>query len=108
MSRPSSAASQAPARSASRWPRLWGPSLGLLLIFLIGLFCYRLWVVQSSGISLFFDEAQYWDWAQDLSWGYYSKPPMIAGLIWLSTQKKPSHSSGRPPMSSPLTLSAAR
>ncbi len=86
MSRPSSAASQAPARSASRWPRLWGPSLGLLLVFLIGLFCYRLWVVQSSGISLFFDEAQYWDWAQDLSWGYYSKPPMIAGLIWLSTQ----------------------
>lgn len=86
MSRPSSAASQPSARGVTRWPSLWTPSLGLLLIFLIGLFCYRLWVVQYSGISLFFDEAQYWDWAQDLSWGYYSKPPMIAGLIWLSTQ----------------------
>ena len=72
-------------RPASRWPRLWGPYLGLLLVFLAVLFVYRVAVVQFSGISLFFDEAQYWDWAQNLSWGYYSKPPMIAGLIWLST-----------------------
>jgi 4-amino-4-deoxy-L-arabinose transferase-like glycosyltransferase len=41
--------------------------------------------VQYSGISLFFDEAQYWDWSQHLQWGYYSKPPMIAFLIKLST-----------------------
>lgn len=27
------------------------------------------------------DEAQYWDWSRQLSIGYYSKPPMIAGLI---------------------------
>lgn len=80
------ASSQAPLRAAPRWPRLWDTSLALLLAFMATLFIYRVWVVQSSGISLFFDEAQYWDWAQDLSWGYYSKPPMIAGLIWLSTQ----------------------
>lgn len=86
MSLSTPASSQRPSRPASRWPRLWGPSLALLLAFLAALFLYRVWVVQSSGISLFFDEAQYWDWAQDLSWGYYSKPPMIAGLIWLSTQ----------------------
>ncbi|MDE2400745.1 MAG: glycosyltransferase family 39 protein [Burkholderiales bacterium] len=46
---------------------------------------YRLWVVYHSGISLFFDEAQYWDWSRHLSWGYFSKPPLIAGLIGLST-----------------------
>ena len=86
MSRSTLTSSPRPSRPASRWPRLWGPSLGLLLAFLVALFLYRVWVVQFSGISLFFDEAQYWDWAQDLSWGYYSKPPMIAGLIWLSTQ----------------------
>lgn len=27
------------------------------------------------------DEAQYWVWAQDLSFGYYSKPPVVAWLI---------------------------
>lgn len=86
MSRSTPVSSQRPSRAASRWPRLWSPSLALLLAFLAALFLYRVWVVQFSGISLFFDEAQYWDWAQDLSWGYYSKPPMIAGLIWLSTQ----------------------
>lgn len=71
--------------TAQRWPRIWGPRLWKLLAFIGLLFIYRLWVVKHSGMSLFFDEAQYWDWAQNLSWGYFSKPPMIAGLIWLST-----------------------
>ncbi len=31
------------------------------------------------------DEAQYWFWSRELAWGYYSKPPMIAWLIGLST-----------------------
>ncbi len=31
------------------------------------------------------DEAQYWFWGQDLDWGYYSKPPMIAWVIALPT-----------------------
>jgi 4-amino-4-deoxy-L-arabinose transferase-like glycosyltransferase len=56
-----------------------------LLALTIVLFAYRLWFVQHSGISLFFDEAQYWDWSKHLAWGYFSKPPLIAGLIWLST-----------------------
>ena len=45
----------------------------------------RSWFVASGQLDLAQDEAQYWDWAQDLSWGYYSKPPGIAALIWLST-----------------------
>ncbi|GGY36277.1 ArnT family glycosyltransferase [Parvularcula lutaonensis] len=31
------------------------------------------------------DEAQYWFWSRDLDWGYYSKPPMVAWMIRLST-----------------------
>jgi 4-amino-4-deoxy-L-arabinose transferase-like glycosyltransferase len=31
------------------------------------------------------DEAQYWSWSRDLTWGYFSKPPMIAWLIATST-----------------------
>src|SRR5262245_43581123 len=31
------------------------------------------------------DEAQYWVWAQDLAFGYYSKPPVVAWLIAAST-----------------------
>ena len=31
------------------------------------------------------DEAQYWFWGQDLDWGYYSKPPVIAWIIALPT-----------------------
>lgn len=38
-----------------------------------------------SGAGLHVDEAQYWDWSRDLAWGYYSKPPVIAGLIRLGT-----------------------
>lgn len=43
-------------------------------------------VIQFSGIGLGPDEAQYWTWSQDLSWGYYSKPPGIAWQIWLGTK----------------------
>ncbi|RFB04769.1 ArnT family glycosyltransferase [Parvularcula marina] len=31
------------------------------------------------------DEAQYWFWGQELDWGYYSKPPVIAWSIALTT-----------------------
>src|ERR1700680_1577978 len=43
-----------------------------------------LWLeVQSAG--LYPDEAQYWFWAQHLELGYYSKPPLVAWLIALTT-----------------------
>ncbi|RZI86286.1 MAG: glycosyltransferase family 39 protein [Rubrivivax sp.] len=71
--------------SGQRWPRLWGPRLWKLLALAIVLTAYRFWVVKHSGISLFFDESQYWDWSRHLSWGYFSKPPLIAAVVWLST-----------------------
>jgi undecaprenyl-diphosphatase len=36
-------------------------------------------------VDLVHDEAYYWDWSRQLDWGYYSKPPMVAWLIALST-----------------------
>lgn len=36
-------------------------------------------------MPLYADEAQYWLWSKNLEWGYYSKPPLIALLIKLST-----------------------
>jgi len=39
--------------------------------------------VQSAG--LYPDEAQYWFWAQHFALGYYSKPPLVAWLIALTT-----------------------
>ncbi|NDF12328.1 MAG: phospholipid carrier-dependent glycosyltransferase [Proteobacteria bacterium] len=32
--------------------------------------------------DLYADEAQYWVWSKDVAWGYYSKPPVIAWLIY--------------------------
>src|SRR5712691_7788152 len=39
--------------------------------------------VQSAG--LYPDEAQYWFWATQPAWGYYSKPPLVAWAIALTT-----------------------
>jgi len=36
-------------------------------------------------VGLYPDEAQYWFWAQHPAFGYYSKPPLVAWLIWLTT-----------------------
>jgi 4-amino-4-deoxy-L-arabinose transferase-like glycosyltransferase len=35
--------------------------------------------------SLYADETQYWLWAQTPDWGYFSKPPLIAWIIALTT-----------------------
>ena len=53
-------------------------SLALLL-------AWRLWQVAHNGAGLHVDEAQYWYWSQALEWGYFSKPPLLVGLIRLST-----------------------
>lgn len=43
-------------------------------------------IIVFSGIGLGPDEAQYWTWSKQLDWGYYSKPPGIAWIIWFGTQ----------------------
>lgn len=38
-------------------------------------------LVQSTLTDIIFDEAYYWYFAQNLSWGYFDHPPMVAFLI---------------------------
>jgi 4-amino-4-deoxy-L-arabinose transferase-like glycosyltransferase len=45
----------------------------------------RIVVLIVSPLELYPDEAQYWWWAQTPDWGYFSKPPMIAWVIWLTS-----------------------
>ena len=37
--------------------------------------------ILSTNFDLFGDEAQYWMWSQNLDFGYYSKPPLLAWVI---------------------------
>ena len=45
----------------------------------------RMVVLIVSPLELYPDEAQYWWWAQAPAFGYFSKPPMIAWIVWLTT-----------------------
>lgn len=57
-------------------------------LFFVMLGLITLWrVIQlvTAPHTLFFDEAQYWSWALDPDFGYFSKPPMVAWVIWLTT-----------------------
>ena len=55
------------------------------LIFLFSLFfiilILRLILNIYIDLPLHYDEAQYWDWSRNLQWGYFSKPPLLPGLI---------------------------
>lgn len=46
---------------------------------------YAAWLlvslIQASTSELLADEAYYWKYAQDLSWGYFDHPPVVAALI---------------------------
>lgn len=55
------------------------------LFFIIGISALRLGLMILSPLNLHGDEAQYWAWAQDLDWGYFTKPPMIAWVIAATT-----------------------
>lgn len=59
--------------------------LPLLLALIIAITLYRLWVLSHTGLNLYVDEAQYWTWSQNLAWGYFSKPPVIAATIAATT-----------------------
>ncbi|OZB17868.1 MAG: hypothetical protein B7X53_05045 [Hyphomonas sp. 34-62-18] len=69
--------STAPGRPQT-FERLTLAVLGVLLIL-------RIAAVIATPLELYADEAQYWRWGQTLEWGYYSKPPMIAWVIHLTT-----------------------
>ncbi len=45
----------------------------------------RLMVLFTSPLELYPDEAQYWQWSRHLALGYFSKPPLVAWLISMTT-----------------------
>ncbi|MEC7264976.1 MAG: 4-amino-4-deoxy-L-arabinose transferase, partial [Bacteroidota bacterium] len=55
----------------------------LFLILLAILFVLNL--IQASVTELIYDEAYYWYYAQNMAWGYFDHPPMVAFLIKLSS-----------------------
>lgn len=61
----------------------YGFKVVFLLLALITIL--RIFYLSFEQFNLFFDEAQYWYWAKNLSWGYYSKPPVVAWVIALTT-----------------------
>lgn len=56
-----------------------------LLIFACALVAMRFVALWLLDLPLFYDEAYYHFWSQDLAFGYYSKPPVVAWLIALTT-----------------------
>ena len=56
----------------------------LTLACLMFLLVARIFAIFVTPLELGVDEAQYWVWSQDISFGYYSKPPLIAWIIGIS------------------------
>jgi 4-amino-4-deoxy-L-arabinose transferase-like glycosyltransferase len=52
---------------------------------LIAVTALRVFALALTPIDLHGDEAQYWLWSRTLDWGYFSKPPLIAWVIALTT-----------------------
>ncbi len=64
--------------------RFWRLVLALALILItatrLGYLCWF------CPLDLAPDEAHYWDWSRHIAWSYYSKGPLVAWLIRLSTE----------------------
>lgn len=60
--------------------------LTLTLFALGGIFVLRLMSLWYNNSELYFDEAQYWFWSQDPAFGYFSKPPVLAWIIAITTE----------------------
>jgi 4-amino-4-deoxy-L-arabinose transferase-like glycosyltransferase len=61
--------------------RFDGGRLLPLVSLLILLTAVRLVGLKFSTVDMFYDESQYWSWAQNPSFGYFSKPPLLAWLL---------------------------
>lgn len=81
----SPAAPSLPFDAAAHARRVALQLIGLAGLFWLARLALLGWVCTDPTIGLHVDEAQYWHWSRDLQWGYYSKPPVVALLIALST-----------------------
>ena len=78
---------------------------GLFFAVVAILVVYRIAVLLILDVPLFYDEAYYFGWAQELAFGYFSKPPVVAWSIALTTGG--SDASWAVRISSPLYYAAA-
>src|SRR6516164_190425 len=69
---------------------MWLPSLrshtAAMLVGVGAITMFRLLWLALQPADLFPDEAQYWVWSQHLALGYFSKPPLVAWLIAVTTR----------------------
>lgn len=80
--------------------------LFLLAMLIVGvLTLVRVMMLLVTPLQLYPDEAQYWWWAQTPDWGYFSKPPLIAWIIGLTTRLSDAEWAVR--LASPLLHAAA-
>jgi len=80
---------------------LWEWAIGITLL----LTALRLVAIRLSPLQLYADEAQYWVWSQHLAFGYFTKPPLVAWIIRLTTLMGDAEPLVR--LSSPLLHAAA-
>ncbi|NCP21542.1 MAG: glycosyltransferase family 39 protein, partial [Zetaproteobacteria bacterium] len=52
-------------------------------LFILGIVFINL--IQSYFTPIIKDEAYYWRWSQDLDWGFFDHPPLVAFIIKLSS-----------------------
>lgn len=57
----------------------------LLIALILQIFRFACLDLNLQSYDLYIDEVYYWGWAQHFDWGYYSKPPMIAWVIMMTT-----------------------
>jgi 4-amino-4-deoxy-L-arabinose transferase-like glycosyltransferase len=62
--------------------RIWRLTLVLVGVLTV----VRVAALFITPLELYPDEAQYWLWSRHLDFGYFSKPPVIAWLIWATTR----------------------
>lgn len=65
------------------------PATSVFKLFMILYFALKLTFI-FSGTDLFTEEAQYWLWSRYPDWSYYSKPPLIAWINYLTDVFPPS------------------
>lgn len=69
-------------RNAASWAATYGPAAAAIILAAT---VARLLFLVVNPLNLYPDEAQYWFWAQDFDFGYFSKPPLIAWIIAAAT-----------------------
>ncbi len=57
------------------------PAINPGVVFVLLITLWRIVMLAFNRTELYVDESQYWFWGQNLDFGYYSKPPMIAWVI---------------------------